>query len=320
MRQSLVAISLLLCASLAQGAEPLRVFVSVLPQQTFVERIGGSHVVVESMVRPGFSPHTYEPTPGQVARLTEADLYVRIGMPFEDAWMERLRAANPTMRILDARDGITLREMAAHDHDDEAGDEGHTHASDHDQAHDHDHDHDHAHDHDADSTAQDHVATELDPHIWTSPVLVKQMVGNLRETLTELDPAHAQDYAANLTAFSAELDALDRDIRADLANLTQRRFMVFHPAWGYFAKTYGLTQIPIEKAGKEPGPRSLTALIDQARREQVRVIFVQPQFPRKAAEQVARAINGRVEVIDPLAPDYVQNLRQVARVIASSEP
>ncbi len=317
MRKSLIAISLLLCASLAQGAEPLRVFVSVLPQQTFVERIGGSHVVVESMVRPGFSPHTYEPTPSQVTRLAEADLYVRIGMPFEDAWMERLRAANPKMRILDARDGITLREMAAHDHDDEAGAEGHAHASDHE--HDQAHEHDEAHDHDQ-ANNHEHAETELDPHIWTSPVLVRQMVGNLRETLTELDPAHAQDYAANLTAFSTELDALDRDIRADLAHLTQRRFMVFHPAWGYFAETYGLTQIPIEKAGKEPGPRSLTALIDQARREQVRVIFVQPQFPRKAAEQVARAINGRVEVIDPLAPDYVGNLRQVARVIASSEP
>lgn len=288
MRQSLVALSLLLCVSLAQGAESLQVFVSVLPQQTLVERLGGDRVVVESLVRPGFSPHTYEPTPSQVARLSKADLYVRIGMPFEDAWLDRLRAVNPNMRILDARDGIALREIAAHDHDDT--------------------EHDHATD-----------ATELDPHLWTSPLLVKQMALTLRETLAALDPTHAPEYAANFTAFSAELDALDHDIRAELAHLTQRRFMVFHPAWGYFAATYGLTQIPIEKAGKEPGPRSLAALIDQARREQVRVIVVQPQFPRKAAEQVARAINGRVEVIDPLAPDYFHNLRQIARVIAASE-
>lgn len=307
MWQSLISLPLLLCVSLAQSAEPLRVFVSVPPQQTFVERLGGDQVIVESLVKPGFNPHTYEPTPSQIARLSEADLYVRIGIPFEDAWIERLRAANPRMRILDARDGITLRAMTAHDHDDDAGDEDHAPASAHD------------HDHHADSTAPDHADTELDPHLWTSPLLVKQMAVNLHETLTALDPAHAKEYAANLTAFSADLDALDRDIRAELAPLTQRRFLIFHPAWGYFADTYGLTQIPIEKAGKAPGPRSLTALIDQARREQVRVIFVQPQFPRKAAEQVARAIDGRVEVIDPLSPDYFQNLRQVAHLIADSE-
>ncbi|WP_295406520.1 zinc ABC transporter substrate-binding protein [uncultured Thiocystis sp.] len=290
MRKFLLCLWLFL-PSLAQADEPLRVFVSVLPQQTFVERIGGSHVVVESMVRPGFSPHTYEPTPSQIARLAGADLYVSIGVPFEDAWAERIRATNPRMRMLDARKGIPLRALDAHDHDDgKAKSQGHAHGE-----------------------------TEQDPHLWTSPAMVKRMAVTIQQALADLDPTHASEYRDNLTAFTADLDALDRDIRAELAGLTNRRFMVFHPAWGYFAEAYELEQIPIEKSGKEPGPRSLAALIDQARRELVRVIFVQPQFPLKSAEQVAKAIAGRVEVIDPLAPDYFENLRRVARVIAESE-
>lgn len=293
--------TLLLLASiapLAHAAEPLQVFVGVLPQQTFVERIGGEHVVVESLVKSGQSPHTYDPTPSQIARLAEADLYVGIGLPFESAWSARIRSVNPDMPILDLSKGVGQRAMEAHDHAEE--DAGHAHA---------------AHEHETD--AHDHQ--ELDPHIWTSPMLVKQMGGEIARTLTDLDPDHAADYAANLAVFETDLDTLDADIRATLAGVQQRRFMVFHPAWDYFADAYQLTQIPIERDGKEPGPRSLTVLIDQARRENVKVIFVQPQFSRKSAEQVARAIGGRVEVIDNLAPDYFANLRRVAEAIAASE-
>lgn len=291
MRQLILLLSLLVSSTL--GAEPLSVFVSLLPQQTFVERLGGPDVVVESLVKPGFSPHTYEPTPSQIARLAEAELFVGIGLPFESAWMERLRAANPNMRLLDLSEGIERRVMEAHDHH---------------------------HDHHAHAPAVPAQAgSELDPHLWTSPRLVRTMGERIAAVLTELDPAHASDYAARLATFQADLEALDADIRAQLAGLKHRRFMVYHPAWGYFADAYGLTQIPIELDGKEPGPRQLADLIDQARKQNVKVIFVQPQFSRKAAEQVARAIDGRVEAIDNLAPDYFENLRRVALAIAASE-
>lgn len=270
---------------LAQGAEPLHIFVSVLPQQTFVERIGGSHVIAEALVKPGANPHTYEPTPSQITRLASADLYIRIGVPFETAWLARIQAANPQLKMLDARDGIALQPLAAHD-------DAEVH---HDAAH-----------------------SEPDPHIWTNPLLVKQMAVTIETALADLDPAHAADYRANLAALTAELDALDRDIRAELAGLQQRRFMVFHPAWGYFAAAYGLEQITIEHAGKEPNSRYLVTLIEQARREAVQVIFVQPQFSRKAAAQVAQAIDGTVESIDPLAADYFATLRRVAHVLAAT--
>ncbi len=144
------------------------------------------------------------------------------------------------------------------------------------------------------------------------------MAVGIRDVLTQLDPGNGPAYAANFDAFSTELDALDQEIRTRLTGLASRRFMVYHPAWGYFADTYGLTQVAIEREGKEPGPRALAALIEQARREQVKAIFVQPQFSRKAAAQVASAIGGRVEVMDPLAADYVDNLKRVASVLAEA--
>jgi zinc transport system substrate-binding protein len=275
-------------------ADLLRVFVSVLPQKTFVEAVGGEQVEVRAMVRPGHSPATYAPTPKQIGALAATDLYLRIGVPFEDAWMERIRAANPDLQVLDARAGIDLSPIEHQDH----GGIGHT--------------------GEKVPGERPRRAPDRDPHIWTSPMLVKRIAGNIRDALSRLDPANGEDYARNYRAFAAELDALDGDIRSVLEDAPNRKFMVFHPAWGYFADAYRLTQVPIENEGKEPGARALTALIEQAKRENVKVVFVQPQFDKKSSRQVARAIGGRVVAIDPLAADYVDNLRQVAGQIAAA--
>jgi len=261
MRKLLVLITLLL-VSTNGFSEPLRVFASVLPIKTFVEKVGGEHVEVRAMVRPGFNPHTYDPTPQQISALAKTALYVRTGVPFEKSWMVRIHSANPKMQVLDARTGITLREMKAHGHDE------HGHESEHQ-----DHEDEDKHD--------------QDPHVWTSPMLVKHMLGNIRDKLSELDPAHAADYARNHDIFLAELEVLDNEIDALLEPLSNRKFMVFHPAWGYFADRYHLTQVPIEYQGKEAGARRIAELIEHAKHEQIRVIFVQPQFDRRSARQVA---------------------------------
>jgi zinc transport system substrate-binding protein len=160
--------------------------------------------------------------------------------------------------------------------------------------------------------------TRTDPHIWTSPLLAKAIARNVRDALDSLDPTHRRDYERNCQAFVAQLSSLDREIRVILRGVRSRSFMVFHPAWGYFAETYGLTQVAVQQEGKEPGAKSLSALIDQARREEMKVIFVQPELSARAAKQLARAIGGRVETADPLAPDYVDNLRRFARLIAEA--
>ena len=331
--RTLLALGLAWLWPLTGLAAPLEVFVSILPQQTFVERVGGEHVRVTSLTRPGQSPETFEPTPRQVAALAQADLFVGTGMPFETAWMARLRAANPRMRVLDAREDIAL--LPAEDH-------GHGHGQARDQEHGHEagigqtdgHDHEAAQAPEPQAGSQagaasvaatapatpdpDHVHDAGDPHVWTSPRLVARMSVNIRDTLAELDPTHAADFARNQAAFAAELTSLDSEIRALLTDLPSRKFLVFHPAWGYFAQDYDLIQVPIEQGGKEPGPRALAALIDEARREGIRVVFVQPQSDPRFAARIAEAIGGQLIAIDPLAPDYLTNLREVARRIAAA--
>jgi zinc transport system substrate-binding protein len=283
-------IFLLAAVSTAVAGERLSVYVSILPQKNLVEQIGGEHVDVAVMVGPGQSPATYEPTPQQMAGLAGADIYYRIGVPFEKAWMERIRSANPGMAMLDAREGVPLRQIEP------AG------------GHHHDYDH-HGH---------EHEEGEADPHIWLSPPLVKILCAGLRDRLLELDPDNRADYERNYARFIQQLDDLDRDIRNRLQGLKRRDFMVFHPSWGYFADTYKLRQLPIESAGKEPGARTLVRLIEEAREQDIKVIFVQQQFSRKQAVAVADAIGGQVVSIDPLAEDYPFNLSRVAEAIAEA--
>ncbi len=275
----------MLLAALPAVAAPLSVFVSILPQKTIVERVGGDHVRVSVMVGPGQSPATFEPRPRQMAALAGARLYYRIGVPFESVWMERIRAANPRLEVLDARDGIPLRPV------DQAPGHGHGHGE----------------------------APRDDPHIWLSPERVKTMARRLRDRLIALDPPHAADYRANTAAFVADLDRLQRRIQERLAGVRQRSFMVFHPSWGYFADEFGLRQIPIESGGRAPGAATLTRLTELARREGIRVIFVQPQFSQAQARAVARAVGARLVTVDTLAEDFLSELERMAAAIAGEK-
>lgn len=262
----------------ALASAPLPVFVSILPQKYFVERVGGEQVVVSVMVGPGQSPATYEPTPRQMTALSRARLYFSIGVAFEDTWMKRIQAANPALRVVPMQRGVELLPL----------------------------------------TGPGGEPAGMDPHIWTSPLRVKIMAASIRDALIETDPAHRGDYESNYLAFSSELDALDLEIRTILASAKGKPFLVFHPSWGYFAKDYGLRQIPIEAEGKEPGAKALARVIDLGKREGVKVIFVQTQFSRRTAETVAAAIGARVVGVDPLAENYPQNLLRVAHEFADA--
>lgn len=265
----------------AVSAQALSVFTAVLPMRTLVQQVGGEHVRAESLVRTGFNPHTYEPTPQQIRALSGAALYLYSGLPFERAWLPRLRAANPQMQILDALDDDEVDHADAHEH------AGHNHA--------------HGHGH------------GVDPHTWTDPLLAIQMATRIRDALIHIAPQHQAAFNRNHAALVTRLKQLHSEIQAMLEPLQQRRFLVFHPAWGHFAERYGLTQVAIEHEGKQPGARTLAGLIEQARREHIRVILVQPQFDTRLARQVARAIDGRIVTVDPLSADYMENLRRVAQ-------
>lgn len=152
---------------------------------------------------------------------------------------------------------------------------------------------------------------EGDPHVWLSPRAVRAIVPKIAAALIDLLPAHREEIVTREEDFIGEIDRLDSDIRSSLAG-GKKRFYVFHPAWGYFARDYGLEQIPIEVDNKEPDPRQLAQLIQQAEQEKVKVIFVQPQFSRRSAELVAEEIGAKVVVVDPLAYDWETNLRRAA--------
>ncbi len=291
----------------ASGAcDPVRVAVSIPPQKYFVERIGGGNVVVTVMSPPGADPHTYEPKPRQITALADADVYFGVGVTFEDVWLERFRAVNPRMRVVATDAGIEKIPMAAHGGHGE-GHEGHE--------HDHD-DHDGHDDHDDHGGHDSHDGLS-DPHVWLSPSLVRLQAEAIYKALADIDPPNAERYAEGFKAFSAEIDRLDKDLRGLLKPSRGKNvFMVFHPAWGYFAKEYGLVQESVEIGGKEPGPADLKRLISFARERGIRAIFVQPQMSRRSAQTVADAIGGTVITADPLDEDWADNLRRVASAMS----
>jgi len=157
-----------------------------------------------------------------------------------------------------------------------------------------------------------------DPHVWVSPRIMQSTVDEITTALCSLDPAHQADYRAGQAAFVSDLRSLDTELKVRLAGLQGGRFLVFHPAWGWFARDYGLVQIAIEREGKEPGPRQLIPLIEAARRAGVRVVFVQRGFSHKSAQIVATEIGAALVEVDPLARDWMANLRHVAEAFAQA--
>lgn len=281
-------------APVASAAEPLTVAVTIAPQEYFLKKVGGVRVAPLILVPAGADPHMYEPRPGQMKALARAAAWFTVGLEMEEAWGGKFRSVNPAMQVVATDAGIAKLPMAEHEHEGEG------------EAHQKEvHGHGHAH-------------GLLDPHVWLSPALAKVQAQAMAQALSALDPANAAEYAANAAAFAAECDALARDLGALLADLPSRTFMVFHPSWGYFARDFGLTQLSIEVEGKEPSPRELAHLVEEAREHGIRAIFVAPQFSRRTAGVVAREVGAGLVEADPLAPDWADNLRRVARSLAAA--
>lgn len=273
-----------------------KVFVSILPQKTFVERIGGDRVDVSVLLSPGESPATYRPKPSLMGKLASSDIFFRIGLPFEAHLMPKIKSMAGNLDVVDTRKGVPLLAMGEDHH------------------HDGENEHHEAVDHSAHPNDSDHEG--MDPHIWLDPMRVIIQAGTMRDALIALDPDGRDAYAAGCDALVKELTALNQHIAAALAPLEGETLYVFHPAYGYFADAYGLVQKAVEVDGKSPKGRALAQFIGQARAESVRVIFVQPQFDRHAAEKVAAAVGGAVVPLDPLAPAYFENLRHMADTVA----
>lgn len=275
------------------GAAELNVAVSIPPQAYFVETIGGDHVDVQVMVPANAEPVTYEPTPRQMNALSKAELYFSIGVPFEKGWLPRFRSNSPDMKVVDTTANIRRRAMARHDH------------------------HDHGHDHGQDDAPAD---SARDPHVWLSPPLVRLQAETIRDALIEAAPERAAEFHRGFRRLAEEINSLDLAILDALTGIEPdaRRFLVFHPAFGYFGASYGLEQMAIEVEGKEPGPRELSRIVERARKMGIRVIFIEPQFAQGAARTIAREIDGEVVTLDPLARDWPAGMQAIADTLAEA--
>jgi zinc transport system substrate-binding protein len=274
----------------ARAQAPMQVTVSILPQKYFVEKIGGRLVDAEVMVQPGSTPERYEPRPRQMVALSRSKIYFACGVPFEAVWLQKMAEENRSMLVVHTEEWIGKRQIEGHHHEEEGGA---------------------VHSHGEEDTS--------DPHIWLSPPLVMIQARHIAAALITADPANRDAYEKNYQAFLSELAGLDLAISklfAGKQKAESRSFMVFHPAWGYFADTYGLKQVPVEIEGKEPRAKDLERFITLAKELKVKTIFIQPQYSDKSARVVADAIGGQLVFADDLAPDWAANLMETAGRIA----
>lgn len=288
----------------ALAKKPISVYVSILPQKYFVERIAGEYATVKVLVKPGKSPSTYSPSPDQIKELTTSDIFFRIGVPFENGFLHKIKAISGAIQIVDTRKDIALREMKFHDHGDPHEDTDHNEA-DHNEA-----------EQGQETNPQDPIGK--DPHIWMSPLLVKTQAKTMAAALISFDPENSTAYEQNLEKFIRDLDDLHKRLATTLDPFRGETIFVFHPVFGYFTDTYGLKQMAIETMGKAPRGKQLSAIIKKAKLNKTRVLFVQPQFDRHAAQKISSAIKGTVISIDPLAFDYLSNMETIARTIGSN--
>ncbi len=284
------------------------VFVSIAPQKYFVERIAGDFVDVRLMLPPNSSPVTYEPSIKQQVELKDAQVYFRIGVPFEESFLPAIQESASGVTIIDTRKGLTLRDVESFD--EIALELGHQ-----DMEHDHEH-HDMEEEHE--HHGHDHEHTGKDPHIWLSPDLVKKQAGTIADAMKKILPDHAAEIEQNLREFSLDLDGLSKQVEEILEPLETRDILVFHPAWGYFCEQFGLRQIPIEVEGKEPLGKHTVEIVRFAKEKGIKVIFVQKQFDENVATSIAQEIGGSVVGIDPLAEDYMNNMKSIATSLAES--
>ena len=282
MKKLIYILTLFICCACGhtpqQSKKPV-ITVTLEPLRYFTEAIAGDCFEVVSMVPKGSSPESYDPTPQQLVNLSKSQAYLRIGyIGFEQAWMKKLEANYPTMKVYDTSKGVELIREEGHHHGDHYHEGG------------------------------------VEPHIWNSTRNASVIADNIYAALCELDANHQPEYKQRLDSLKQVIARTDADVRTLLAN-ADSTFLIYHPALSYFARDYGLHQISIEEGGKEPSPATLKTLIETCRREGAQVIFVQQEFDQRNAQLIADELGIEIVPINPLSHDWAEEMLRVANAL-----
>lgn len=253
------------------------VAVSILPQKYFINQIAGNHYNVLVMVPQGSSPETYEPTASQLAELSNAMVYFRLGnLDFENSMLRGIADNFANLKVVDCSSGIDLIRG-------EEMNEGES----------------------------DHVHHGVDPHIWISPKTVKVMAQTMVAALIQADPTFADTLKAGYAKFISSIDNLDSMMASAVKQHNIKAVMVFHPVLSYLARDYDFKQIAIESDGKEPSPGQMKATIDMARANGIKTIFVQQEFDTERAKAIASEVGATVIKLNPLGYSWDENIRYI---------
>jgi len=287
------------CGKAEDKTESLKpvVAVSILPQQYFLERISGGRVSVLVLAGEGQNPHSYDPTPAQMASLSKAAAWVLSGTDFETSLKPKIAAQYSSLIIVDGTAGVNFRHLEEHKHEGEGEHHEDGHKED---KHEHEN------------------GVNIDRHTWLGLKPSKIMAAHMRDLLVKIDPAGKDLYDSNYQAIVKDIDSVFINLKKTLKPLAGKTVLVFHPAFGYFLDEFGIKQEAVETGGKEPNAKALSALIKEAKADKTPAIFVQSQFPVNAAKTVADAVGAEVVMLDPLSRDWLENIKKMGSALESS--
>ncbi|MDR0323397.1 MAG: zinc ABC transporter substrate-binding protein [Treponema sp.] len=277
------------CARQAQQ-EGILIAVSIPPQSWFVSQIAGDNTRTMILAGSGQNPHNYEPTPRQIKALSGASAWILSGAEFEISLFPKVISLFPDLLIIDGTEGVKFRFMEDHDHD------GNT-----------------------------RLSIEIDRHTWLGREPAKILAGHIKDTLSLLDSSNESYYQERYENLIIEIDNEFDNLSVMLAPLNGKSVFVYHPSFGYFLDEFGIYQEAVETGGKEPGPRVLNDLIIKIKEEQALgqwsgVIFVQTQFPVYAARNLAAAVDAELISLDPLAENWLENIRLMGSALMKAAP
>ena len=274
----------LLTSSCQQGEQRstrLQIATTIAPAAQVITEIADSLVTVTTLLPQGNNPENYEPTPQAIQALTSSAAYFYMGdLGFERSWVERIRTMQPALQLVRLDQDLV---GSAHLHN---GNPTNLH----------------------------------DPHYWTSIRGLRSMGKSIYSSLCRIDTMHRAQYDAGYQRFTQRLEHVEQTIKELLSDIPSRAFVIYHPSLSEFAEEYGLKQLVIEQDGKEPTPQHIQALIEEAKKLGVRVVFIQQEFDSKLIESIAKELDARMVVINPLGGGWEEQLLFIARALSDTTP